>query len=303
MENVVSSWSTIAATVFTPWGMVASISKFLIYVPSLMAIGLLLFRVALPRAGGEISNTLRPLALAAVILAALATVTRVLVQAGRLMDDGIAGMLDPEIIAISLEGPLGQSTYVRLGGLLLLLVAVLARPVRAPATLFGVIMVAGSFALTGHATRDPQWLLGGLITFHLLAVSYWFGALPPLYRLAHSTEDAAHAAEVADKFGKQASIIVPMLIVAGVTFSWYILGGPEKLFGTNYGIVLLAKLGIVSIILLFAALNKLKFVPDLAQSAPGAALRFRRSLRWEGFVFMLVFAITAILTTSFTVPA
>lgn len=302
MESVVSIWSTLNATAFTSWGMAASLSKFVIYISSLMAVGLLLFRVALPRAGDEVSHTLRPLALTAIFVASLATIARVLVQAGRLMDDGIAGMLDQEIIAISLEGPLGQSTYIRLGGLLLLLIAVLSRPVRAPATLFGVIMVTGSFALTGHATRDPQWLLGGLITFHLLAVSYWFGALPPLYRLAHQSKDAGHAAEVADKFGKQASIIVPMLIAAGVTFSWFILGGPAKLFGTNYGIVLLVKLGIVSIILLFAAMNKLKFVPDLAESVPGAAIRFRRSLRWEGFVFLLVFAVTAVLTTSFTVP-
>lgn len=292
----------ISATAFTQWGIAASVAKFAIYLSSLMAAGLMLFRIALPNAGDEVSNTLKPLALIAIVVATLASIARVLVQAGRIMDDGIAGMLDPEIIAISLEGPLGQSTYIRLGGLMVLLIAVLSRAVRAPATLFGVIMVAGSFALTGHATRDPQWLLAGLITFHLLAVSYWFGALPPLYRLAHPSKDAAHAAEVADKFGKQASIIVPMLIAAGVTFSWFILGGPAKLLGTNYGIVLLVKLGIVSIILSFAAMNKLKFVPDLAESLPGAAIRFRRSLRWEGFVFLLVFATTAVLTTSFTVP-
>lgn len=288
--------------VLTPWGLAASLSKFIIYLTSLMSVGLLLFRLALPRAGDEISGALRPLAVAAVLTAMITSIFRVLVQAGRLMDDGIAGMLDPEIIAISLEGPLGHSTYLRLVGLVLLLIAILSRPLRAPATLFGVIMVAGSFALTGHATRDPQWLLGGLITFHLLAVSYWFGALPPLYRLAHPTRDAAHAAEIADKFGKQASIIVPMLIAAGVTFSWFILGGPEKLFGTNYGMVLLLKLGVVAIILLFATLNKLRLVPDLAQSKPGAAVRFRRSLRWEALVFLAVFAITAILTTSFTIP-
>lgn len=264
--------------------------------------GLLLFRVSLPRAGDEIANALRPLALFAVLTAIAATAVRVLVQAGRLMDDGIAGMLDPEIIAISLEGPLGQSSYVRIGGLILLFIAVIARPLRAPATLFGVILVAGSFALTGHAIREPQWLLGGIITFHLLAVSYWFGALPPLYKLAHPDRDGEHAAEIADRFGKQASIIVPMLIAAGVAFSWILLDGPAALFGTNYGFMLLGKIGIVAVVLIFAAINKLKLVPDLAQSAPGAAVRFRRSLRWEGLAFLAVFAVTAVLTTSFTVP-
>lgn len=290
------------ATVLTPWGIAASLTKFAIYASSLMAVGLLLFRVALPRAGDEISDALRPMALVSVFVAMTATVIRVLVQAGRLMDDGVAGMLDPEIIAISLEGPLGQSTYVRLGGLTLILIAVLFRPLRVPATLFGSIMVAGSFALTGHATREPQWLLGGLITFHLLAVSYWFGALPPLFRLSHPNRDSSHAAEIADRFGKQATIVVPMLIAAGVTFSWFLLGSPLALISTNYGLVLLAKLAIVGVVLMFAAINKLKFVPELSAVKPGSAARFRRSLSWEGIVFLGIFAVTAILTTSFTVP-
>ncbi|KPB02678.1 hypothetical protein SU32_02795 [Ahrensia marina] len=258
--------------------------------------------MALPRAGDEVSSALKPLALIAIIVAMLVTVIRVLVQAGRMMDDGIVGMLDPEIISISLEGPLGQSTYLRLGGLSLLLIAALSRPLRVPATLFGAIMVTGSFALTGHATRDPQLLLGGLIMFHLLAVSYWLGALPALYLLAHPKRSFAQAAEVADKFGKQASVIVPMLIIAGATFLWLLLENPFKLFDTNYGIVMLAKIGGVSIVLLFAALNKLKFVPELARGAPGAAARFRKSLRFEVMAFLLVFMATAVLTTSFTVP-
>lgn len=290
------------ATVFTPWGIATGLTKFAIYASSFMAVGLLLFRVALPRAGDEISDALRPMALVSVFVAMTATVIRVLVQAGRLMDDGVVGMLDPEIIAISLEGPLGHSTYVRLGGLALLLVAVLLKSLRAPATLFGAIMVTGSFALTGHATREPQWLMGGLVTFHLLAVSYWFGALPPLFKLAHPNRDSSHAAEIADRFGKQATIIVPMLIAAGVTFCWFLLGSPMALISTNYGLVLLAKLAIVGVVLIFAAMNKLKIVPELSVAKPGSADRFRKSLFWEGIVFLSIFAVTAILTTSFTVP-
>lgn len=290
MENAIDLWSLLAAA-----------SKFVVYVASLLAVGTLLFRIALPRAGDEVAHALRPLAIAAALVAILATLFRVMVQAGRLMDDW-AGMVDPEIIAISLEGPLGQSTYVRLGGLALILLAALFRPIRVPGTLFGAIMVAGSFALTGHATRDPQWLLGGLVTFHLLAVAYWFGALAPLYRLTGFEAGAAHAAEIADRFGKQASIIVPMLVLAGVTFAYILLGGIEPLWRTGFGRMLLAKIAIVGIVLGIAALNKWRFVPALAADGDRAAPAFRRSLRVEAALFLLVFAATAILTTSFTVP-
>ena len=216
--------------------------------------------------------------------------------------EGWAGMIDPQIIAISLEGPLGQSTYVRLGGLVLIVLAALFRPVGAPATLFGAIMVAGSFAVTGHATRDPQWLLGGLITFHLLAVAYWFGALAPLHRLTRFDGGASHAAHIADRFGKQASIIVPMLILAGAGFAYVLLGGIEPLWSTGYGRMLLVKIAIVAVVLGIAALNKWRFVPALAADGGSAAPAFRRSLRVEAVVFLLVFAATAFLTTSFTVP-
>ncbi|MFN3225818.1 MAG: copper resistance D family protein [Hyphomicrobiales bacterium] len=286
---------------FSTWGLLAAASKLTIYLTSFLAVGTLLFRVALPRAGDEVANALRPLAIAAALLAIVATVFRVMVQGGRLMDDW-AGMVDPEIIMISLEGPLGQSSYVRLGGLAFILLAALFRPVRAPATLFGAIMVAGSFALTGHATREPQWLLGGLITFHLLAVAYWFGALAPLYRLTLFEGGTAHAADVADRFGRQASIIVPMLVLAGGGFAYLLLGGIQPLWTSAYGRMLLVKLALVGVVLGIAALNKLRFVPALATDAQRAAPQFRRSLQIEAAAFLFVFAATALLTTSFTVP-
>jgi putative copper resistance protein D len=286
---------------FSTWGLLAAASKLTIYLTSFLAVGTLLFRVALPRAGDEVANALRPLAIAAALLAIVATVFRVMVQGGRLMDDW-AGMVDPEIIMISLEGPLGQSSYVRLGGLAFILLAALFRPVRAPATLFGAIMVAGSFALTGHATREPQWLLGGLITFHLLAVAYWFGALAPLHRLTLFEGGAAHAADVADRFGRQASIIVPMLVLAGGGFAYLLLGGIQPLWTSAYGRMLLVKLALVGVVLGIAALNKLRFVPALATDAQRAAPQFRRSLQIEAAAFLFVFAATALLTTSFIVP-
>lgn len=283
------------------WSLVAAVTKLVIYLSSFLAVGTLLFRLGLSKAGYEVADALRPLAIGATLVAIAATAFRVMVQAGRLMDDW-AGMVDPAIIVISLQGPLGESTYTRLVGLALILLAASFRPVSAPATLFGAIMVAGSFALTGHATRDPQWLLGGLITFHVLAVAYWFGALAPLYRLALLEGGTTRAAEIADRFGKQASIIVPMLILAGAAFAYVLLDGIEPLWTTAYGRVLTTKIAIVVIVLAIAALNKWRFVPALSANAVHAGPRFRRSLRYEAAAFFFVFATTAFLTTSFTVP-
>lgn len=302
MQELSTTWAMIVTAFTSPWNLAAIGAKFMVYASSLLASGLMLFRLALPKAGDEVAHAMRALAMAAVFIAVLATMARVLVQAGRLMDDGLSGMFDPEIIMISLEGPLGQSTYVRLLGLGLILIAIVSRALRVPATLFGTFLIAGSFALTGHATREPQWLLAGLITFHIVAISYWWGALTPLHRLAATGQDRQHAADIAHQFGRQATIIVPMLIIAGGAFAWLLLGHPFELLTTNYGRVLLLKLTLVAGILAIAALNKVRLVPALANDVNGSASRFRRSLRVESGVFVLVFAATALLTTSFTVP-
>lgn len=301
MDMDATLWVTLAGSSFTFWGLTAAGAKLLIYISSLLAVGLMVFRLALPIGDAGLERSLLWVAATAAIIAVLASALRVMVQAGRLMGD-VAFMTDWQIIAISLEGPLGTSTYVRMAGLALLLLAILVLRVRVPATVLGAVLVTGSFALTGHATRDPQWLLAVLITVHLLAVSFWIGALLPLYRLASSTQGPSNGAAIAHRFGVQASFVVPVLMAVGVVFAWLLLGGPAALFGTAYGQMLLIKLAIVAVVLGVAALNKLRLVPDLAVGKEHAAASLRTALRWEALVFLAIFSVTAILTTSFTVP-
>ena len=58
-------------------------------------------------------------------------------------------------------------------------------------------------------------------------------------------------------------LVVPVLIVAGLSFAWLMSGTFAALFGTAYGWTLLAKLACVSAVLVLAALNKMRFVPAL----------------------------------------
>lgn len=302
MENIVSVSSNLSAILFDQWRLLAVAAKFVIYMSSFLAVGLMIFQLSFSNAEEYSNIKFRNVVVGAVIVAMTATFFRVLVQAGRLMDDGFAGMLDPEIIAISLEGPLGHSTYARITGLLLILLAAYARKIRTPAAIAGALLVATSFALTGHATREPQAILSLLVIFHLLAVSYWWGALLPLHRMSGPNADLRHAAVQAEAFGKQATIVVPLLILVGGLFYFFLTGNLITLLTTNYGNMVLIKIVLVAIVLAFAALNKLRFVPALASNAPNAAINFRRSLKAEAVVFLCVFAATALLTTSFVVP-
>lgn len=301
MDVDATLWATITGSSLSLWGVMAASAKLAVYLTSFLAAGLMLVLVALPICDHKLRRSLFITAAIAIVLALLTSAWRVMVQAGRLMDD-IASMIDPEIIAISLEGPLGSSTLVRLLASILLLIAIIVPRARVIGSLSGAAAMALSFGMTGHATRDPQWALMGLITIHLLAVSFWFGALLPLYRLSAPGADHQEAARLSHRFGRQATVIVPILIAVGAGFAFLLLGSPQALITTAYGQMLLVKLAIVGVVLAIAALNKLKLVPALEAGTPGADQRFRTSLKWETLVFLSIFATTALLTTTFTVP-
>jgi len=301
MDADVTLWATLTGSSFTFWGLMAASAKLAVYLASFLAAGLALVLVALPIQQEHIKRSLLWTLGVTAILAIAASVWRVMVQAGRLMND-TAFMVDPEIITIVLEAPLGTSTLARLIGLAILLLAVFAPSLRTAAAFLGAASVAVSFGLTGHATRDPQWALLALITMHLMAVSFWFGALLPLYQLSTPGTENSEAARVSHRFGQQASIIVPILIAVGIGFAYLLLGSLEAVFTSAYGEMLLVKLVIVALVLGVAALNKLRLVPAMEAEKAGAAETFRTSLRWEALVFLMIFATTALLTTSFTVP-
>lgn len=301
MDTDAMLWATLTVSSFSFWGLVAASAKLSVYLASFLAAGLVLFLVALPVQDDKLRRSILWVAGSAAVLSAFASILRVSVQAGRLMDD-TAFMTNPEIIAIVLEGPLGFSTLARLIGLIILMIAIMVPSACQLGGLAGATAIAVSFALTGHATRDPQWALMALITIHLLAVSFWFGALLPLYRLAGSNADHQEAARLSHRFGQQAAIIVPILIGVGAGFAYLLLGSPQSVLTTAYGQMLLLKLAIVAAVLGIATLNKLRLVPALKAQATGADSRFRSSLRWEALLFVAIFAATALLTTSFTVP-
>ena len=218
------------------------------------------------------------------------------------MDDGWVGMLDLEIIGFSLEGPLGTSTLLRLIGLVMIIAAATIPRLQFYVGVLGAILIAISFAVTGHATRNPTWVLMPLLTLHIMAVTFWFGALVPLYHLSGRGKSLINAAAISERFGKQAMVIVPILMVVGLVFAYLTVGSLQNLLATNYGWALLIKLGVVSCVLTIAAANKLRFVPRLMTESEAEAAIFRRALICEFGLFILIFVITAILTTTFTLP-
>ena len=282
----------------TIWQVAALIAKVAVYGGSAFAIGTVLFHLLVSREG---MSSDRKLVLTSACLAILAGGVQVLIQSGRLMDDGMSGVMDTEMWALVAGTPLGTSVGLRTIGLLLICVAAMWSFPLWPVSISGVALTALSFPMVGHATGDPSWILTVSIALHVLVLSFWLGGLTPLHHAARHMPPET-AGRLAEDFGRQAVIAVALLAATGGWVAYTLVGSVENLISSQYGLTLLGKLLVVTTLLGLAALNKFRLVPSLTNGAPDAAVNLRRSIRVEAIAFVTIFAATAILTTILALP-
>ena len=139
-----------------------------------------------------------------------------------------------------------------------------------------------------------------LLLLHLVGISFWIGVLVPLKMLARDKGHLDRAATLGHQFGQFAALIVPALIAAGVVMLWRLTGSMDVIFGTAYGWALLAKTGIVGLLLSLAAANKLRFVPAMQAGDASAARQLCRSINLEWIVILIILLVTATLTSVLT---
>jgi putative copper export protein/mono/diheme cytochrome c family protein len=143
------------------------------------------------------------------------------------------------------------------------------------ALILAALMLA-SLAWAGHGAATPGPPGDLHLTadiFHLLGAGLWLGTLPPFILLlaeARRTGDADWAA-VARAATRRYSVLavasVTVLLAGGVVNTWFLAGTVPALVGTEYGHLLLAKIGLFIAMLLVAAVNLLRLAPRLAGAA------------------------------------
>lgn len=281
---------------------VSILVKTLAYAATLIAAGSVLVSVGLRELTGDGRAALRRIAVIAALGAAVLSILRVPVRASFLMGGTLDGAVDPMMLGIVTESPLGTSVVVRLIGLALVLAVLLPRRGACWAAVAGALMACASFAFRGHALGDPRFLLGALVTVHITGLAFWVGALAPLIHAArHETPPVAGA--LAHEFGTKALWIVAALVAAGAVMLVLLGAATPDALPTPYGQAFLVKLALFAAVLGLAALNKLRLTPDLRAAAPGAAERLRRSIAVESILILTILATTAAFTTVTSPPA
>ena len=280
------------------WALLAILAKAAGYATALVAMGGPLFIAVFRFAPEDVLRLTRKLAVIAALLGLAVLALRFGIRSARISGMGLEGAVDPMMLGLVWDSPLGTAALWRGAGELLILAVLIERTIGLMASLLGALLVAVSYTLVGHSLGDPRWLLAGLVGVHLLAGAFWIGALAPLHRAADRTGGAA----LLHRFGRIASGTVAVLVFAGLTFAWLMIGSFNGLFETAYGWTLIAKIGVVTALLGLAAKNKLQLVPALSSGEPSASGRLRRSIRMEIIAVALILLATATLTSITTPP-
>jgi putative copper export protein len=189
----------------------------------------------------------------------------------------------------------GQVTFIRLGLALLLVPFVLLNVWgRMLSVLFSIVGLGflSTFSLLSHATVMDGTLAFFADLVHFACASLWVGAV--LFSVSSKVWKQPNFEMVIKRVSTLALVCVTLLVATGIYTSLIHINTFALLFGTEYGRVLLVKVGIFSLILLLAALNRWYFMPQLL--ARQAA--FQKVLLVEVVLLLVVLVVTGLLTVS-----
>ena len=196
----------------------------------------------------------------------------------------------------------GRIGSIRLGLAVLLAlssVRLLSAPPRGfvPATLAAGFLITPAW--TGHAGAMPG--PSGQFdvvadALHLLAAGAWVGGVLPLAMLlapAHGGTEPGWAAAVpiaVGRFSLLGMVSVAALLATGVINTWYEVGSAADLIETQYGRLVLVKIGLFAAMVGIATINRFHLTPRLAASA--SVRRLQRNCLAETLLgFAALFAV------------
>jgi copper transport protein len=167
-----------------------------------------------------------------------------------------------------------------------------------PAFVLGLLFASG-LSLSGHSAADAgsSWKSELADWVHLSAACLWIGGLVQLalvvLPLAPELRRPAFL-----RFSQLATVLIALLLAAGIYLSILRLPHLHDLWSTGYGHVLLVKLGLVTIALAWGGLHRFIAVPVVARGGGGLLARLPRSVLGESLAGTAVLLAAAVLVDS-----
>jgi copper transport protein len=176
------------------------------------------------------------------------------------------------------------------------------------AAVLGSVLVGAGHVLGGHSnTAEPRWLVLTADVTHLAAAAAWVGGVVATAIVLHGRRRegrALDAALIGARFSVVAAVSVAMVGAAGVVLAAEILDRPAQLWESTWGLLLLAKVGVVAVVGTIGTYNHFRVVPRLAarrfqaRGARKAGHVLRRSAGRETVLMVVVVLLTAWLVSA-----
>jgi copper resistance protein D len=122
--------------------------------------------------------------------------------------------------------------------------------------LFSLLLLFATVSSSHAAARlDHRLLLGVATAAHHLGTAAWIGAMPFLLVSLGRAETVQQARVMAKRYSWMALLSVLILVLAGICMAWFYIGTWNGLYGTSYGVLLLAKIYLLLLMLLMGTGN------------------------------------------------
>ena len=166
--------------------------------------------------------------------------------------------------------------------------------------IIGTILILISFIVIGHSLSQGIYTQI-LLLIHLFCISYWLGSFLP-FKFMCNIKNYENLYLVAHNFGIYATFYIGLLVITGLIFSYFLLGGILPIITSTYGNVLICKLLLVSSVLMIGAINKFRIVPNIKENLSLGQSKLKRSINIEFMLTWFILFLTSILTTSLPTP-
>jgi putative copper resistance protein D len=119
-----------------------------------------------------------------------------------------------------------------------------------------LLLLAATVSTSHAAARmDHRLPLAIATALHHLGTAAWIGAMPFLLISLGRAATVEEARGMATRYSQMALLSVAVLVLAGIYMAWFYVGNWNGLYGTSYGLLLLAKTYLLLVMLLMGAGN------------------------------------------------
>ena len=283
------------------WTILNPIIRTFIYLTALYSIGCVLFKVHFHKFFNEEINIyckkiIRDSAFLGLIISILAFLS----VAGNLGGE-IESIFEIDLIELSFETMQGKSYLLLIIGFSLLCFSYYFQHIFMNAfDIIGTVIILISFIVIGHSLSQGIYTQI-LLLVHLFCISYWLGSFLLLKKMCN-IKNYENLYLVAHNFGIYATFYIGLLVITGLIFSYFLLGGILPIITSTYGNVLICKLLLVSSVLMIGAINKFRIVPNIKENLSLGQSKLKRSINIEFMLTWFILFLTSILTTSLPTP-